>query len=95
MKLQQHKNKPCTPTIALLSNSQVRDGGVIITGWVTFMQALIDICKKVSKASRTSQISSSSAVSAVSGTVGGVAAKEKPFDAMNTVVANLLLSLTR
>ena len=53
------------------------------------LQALIDICLKVSKAVRTGQMSAAKA-----GPAGSLALKEKPFDAMNTIVANLLLSLT-
>lgn len=59
------------------------------------MQALIDICLKVSKAVGTGQVSAKSAVNAAGkARAGGGAQREKPFDAMNSIVANLLLNLT-
>ena len=63
--------------------------------FLAHMQALIDICLKVSKAVGTGKISVKSSVNATGrGQAVGWIPREKPFDAMNNIVANLLLNLT-
>ena len=62
--------------------------------WHTSPQALIDICTKVVRASQSKK-TQAKASSAVTTSQGGVASKEKPFDTMNNIVANMLLNLTR
>lgn len=59
------------------------------------LQALSDLCQKVSRAYqiRQGQARAGSGVSAGQGGVAG--SQEKPFDDMNNIVANLLLNLTR
>ena len=59
------------------------------------LQALTDLCQKVSRAYqiRQGQARAGSGVSAGQGCVAG--SQEKPFDDMNNIVANLLLNLTR
>ena len=56
-------------------------------------QALLDICLRISKALNMGQGSAKSAVSTKKGAVSE-AGREKPFDTMNNIVANLLLNLT-
>ncbi len=58
-------------------------------------QALLDICQKVVSASERKVGQAVKAGSAVTAGQGGVASKEKPFDTMNNIVANLMLNLTR
>ena len=68
---------------------------------LSFTQALVDICHKVLDAVHHKGPGSSRAGAAVKpgSTVtmdeGRVTDKEKPFDSMNSIVANLLLNMTR
>ncbi len=55
-------------------------------------QALLDICHKVTKGQQTVR---SGMVKGGSEITGGPKTEGKPFDAMNNIVANLLLNLTR
>ncbi len=58
-------------------------------------QALLDLCQKVVKASQHKAGQAAKPGSAVTAGKGGIATKEKPFDTMNNIVANLMLNLTR
>lgn len=67
------------------------------------MKALTDICQKISQAQSTSSggkrtyTSQGKTGSSLKSSKGSVTktTEEKPFDAMNNIVANLLLNLTR
>ena len=63
---------------------------------LSLVQALIDICSKVSKAC-PSKLKQGTAKpdSTVASSKSCVQAKAKPFDSMNNIAANLLLNLTR
>ncbi len=56
---------------------------------MTSFQALIELCRKVTKAVDSGRVSTKSVSSS------GSEAMEKPFEDMNNIVANLLLNLTR
>ena len=61
-----------------------------------WLKSLIDICLKVSRACQSKVGGGARHGSTVVAGDGGVAgSKEKPFDAMNNIVANLILNLTR
>lgn len=60
------------------------------------LQSLIDISQKVFKACQSRVGGGAKRESTVTAGAGGLAAsREKPFDTMNNIVANLLLNLTR
>jgi tubulin epsilon len=62
---------------------------------VFFSKSLIDICQKVSRACHSKVGGGARRGSTVVAGDGGLAgSKEKPFDAMNNIVANLLLNLS-
>ena len=62
----------------------------------TPLQSLIDISQKVFKACQSKLGGGAKRGSMVTTGEGGVASsKEKPFDTMNNIVANLLLNITR
>lgn len=61
-----------------------------------FLQSLIDITQKVFKACQSRVGGGAKRNSTVTTGDGGVAgSRERPFDTMNNIVANLLLNLTR
>ncbi|KAG2468742.1 TBE protein, partial [Polypterus senegalus] len=58
-------------------------------------QALVDIANKIKLMSHSGKVGAIKQETAIISGQGGVSVQEKPFDAMNNIVANLLLSLTR
>lgn len=61
-----------------------------------FFQSLVDIVNKIKHMSHSGMVGSviKKDTAIISGQ-GGVSGAEKPFDAMNNIVANLLLNITR
>ncbi|XP_039603882.1 tubulin epsilon chain isoform X1 [Polypterus senegalus] len=57
-------------------------------------QALVDIANKIKLMSHSGKVGAIKQETAIISGQGGVSVQEKPFDAMNNIVANLLLSLT-
>ncbi|KAM4695240.1 tubulin epsilon chain isoform 3-T3 [Discoglossus pictus] len=57
-------------------------------------QSLVDIVNKIHQMGNTGKLGSVKQNSLVTSSKGGVKGSEKPFDAMNNIVANLLLNLT-
>lgn len=59
-------------------------------------QSLVDIVNKINRMSHSGKLGSviKTDSTVISGQ-GGVSGAEKPFDAMNNIVANLLLNITR
>ncbi|XP_063299578.1 tubulin epsilon chain [Pelobates fuscus] len=57
-------------------------------------QSLVDIVKKIQQMANSGKLGTFKQNSLVTSSKGGVNEGEKPFDAMNNIVANLLLNLT-
>ena len=63
-----------------------------------YLQALLDICHKITWATNSKKGASAVRVGSSlqdRGGAGGLVKESQPFDAMNNIVANLLLNLTR
>uniref|UniRef100_A0A5S6K0Q5 Histone-binding protein RBBP7 n=1 Tax=Xenopus tropicalis TaxID=8364 RepID=A0A5S6K0Q5_XENTR len=57
-------------------------------------QALVDIVNKINQMANTGKLGNVKSNSLLTSNKGGIKENEKPFDAMNNIVANLLLNLT-